>query len=100
MRSKSLYRDNKEQLIAHINNYINEDTGLALAANRVQCRKMFPGQRDVCDAGDSNDYEESFHVACKYLLINTACIGFHNHLLMYDTSSYIYTAQLKINLFL
>ena len=35
--------------------YINNDTAHALAADRVQWRYMLRRQRDVCDAGDSND---------------------------------------------
>ena len=35
--------------------YINNDTAQALAADRVQWRYMLRRQRDVCDAGHSND---------------------------------------------
>ena len=35
--------------------YINNDTTQALAADRVQWRYMLRRQRDVCDAGHSND---------------------------------------------
>ena len=34
---------------------INKDTAQALAADRVQWRRMIQRQRNVCDAGDSND---------------------------------------------
>ena len=36
-------------------NNINNDTAQALAADRVQWRRMIQRQRNVCDAGDSND---------------------------------------------